>query len=465
MKFFHILLAALLINSAAVAQNQTGTLSPVLSEDSLPFTLQLEAIPFSLPVGLQSYASAIYKNRWIFLAGRTNGLHGFDNNGNNFPPEFQNTTIYIFDPATGSYASRDLKDPSSGLSQATIDTLSVTSSQSFQIQGTLYMVGGYGIDTATNDFGTKSTLTAIDLKKIMAWVYTGAQNGARSAIRQISHPLLQVTGGFLYRASPHNPFLLMLGQNFIGKYVPNSNGIYTEQIRPFWLQDDGRHLAIIPHASSITYPDYRRRDLNVVPVLHKLEPGYVALAGVFTLESGVWTVPILITADGESTEPDPDAAATFKQAMNQYNCPAFCLYSVKRDTNYIVLPGGISYGYFANGAFQTDSEFPFINQITTIQIDKNGQFTQHLMNAEYPFIASTGTNPGNQLLFGAEAEFFPAYNVPLFQNNAIQFDNLPKTPVIIGYIAGGIMSTLPNTATQADSTASPYIFTVKLIPK
>jgi len=36
---------------------------------------------------------------------------------------------------------------------------------------------------------------------------------------------------------------------------------------------------------------------------------------------------------------------------------------------------------------------------------------------------------------------------------------------VIGYLVGVIMSTLPNTNTFTDSTASPYIFTVKLIPK
>jgi len=52
--------------------------------------------------------------------------------------------------------------------------------------------------------------------------------------------------------------------------------------------------------------------------------------------------------------------------------------------------GGISFGYFDNGVFQTDGELPFINQVTTIRIDPQGRFTQYLMDAEYPVILSTG---------------------------------------------------------------------------
>jgi hypothetical protein len=454
---------ALFSTQLLMGQNQTETLSPVLSESSLPFTLELKTASFSLPTGLQSYASALYKGKWILLAGRTNGLHDFSNIGNNFPPIFQNTTVYVIDPSTGITTSRSLKNSSAGLSQEQIDALSVTASQFFQKGSTLYLVGGYGINTASGQMETKSTLTAINLKRLIRWVKKGKPS-VKKAIRQIADPILQVTGGALFQNDDHHPFLLILGQNFTGLYRGDSNGIYTKQIRSFWLNDNGKHLAIFPHQPSATLPDYRRRDLNVVPVMHRNQPGYVAFAGVFTLETGVWTVPIQIKPDGSSFEPTPSDPSTFKQAMNHYNCPAFGLYSVHSQDMYAVFPGGISYGFFSGGVFKTDSEIPFINQVTTIKIDKHSHYTQYLMDGEYPLITSTGSNPGNQLLFGAEAGFFPADNIPAFRNGVIQLDKL-CAPVVIGYIVGGIMSTLPNTNLPTDSTASPYVFSVKLIPK
>lgn len=444
------------------ADNQTDTVSTVFPENPLPYSLQIDIAPFSLPTGLQAFASALYKDKWILLAGRTNGLHDFANVGNNFPPIYQNTTIFVIDPETGSAISRPLTS-GSGLSQEVIDCLSVTAPQSFQDGKTLYVVGGYGINTATGEMETKSTLTAIDLKELLKWV-EGKKSSLKHALKQVSHPILQVTGGFLFQNSSHDPFLLMVGQNFAGLYHDDSNGEYTQQIRRFWLNDDGHHLSIFPLNSTTTFPDYRRRDLNIAPIMRHNEPAYVILGGVFTLSGGVWTVPITVFPDGSSFEPDPTALSTFKQAMNHYNCPSFGLYSTHTKDMYVVLPGGISYGYFSNGEFTTDSEDPFINQITTIQIDKHDQFTQYLMNAEYPFIASTGSNPGNQLLFGAEAIFFPKEDIPLFHNGVIQLDKIKK-PKVIGYIAGGIMSTLGNTSSPSDSTASPYVFTVTLIPR
>jgi hypothetical protein len=456
------LFAACSLLHTVSAQNQTESLTPVLPPDTLPFSLEIEQASFGLPTGLQGHAAGVYDGLWVLIAGRTNGLHGFDNHGNNFPVMFQNTTVYIVDPSNGFSWNRSLKDPGSGLSQEEIDILSVTAPEFFQKGKTLYLVGGYGINTATQQMDTKKTLTAIDLEKLIRWVKCGVPS-VKNAIRQTTSPFLQVTGGALFQDNDHAPFLLMLGQDFEGLYVPSSNGIYTEQIRAFWLNDDGKHLSITPHHVK-KRPDYRRRDLNAVPILHNQQTAYVAFAGVFALEGGVWTVPITISPDGSSFEPNPQAPQTFKQAMNQYNCACFGLYSSKANDMYVVFPGGISFGYFENGEFQTDEEDPFINQVTTIKIDKHNSFSQYLMEGEYPYIVSTGSNPGNQLLFGAEATFFPAGRIPLFRNGVIRLDELPKEPTVIGYIAGGIMSTLPNTNTMSDSTASPYVFKVTLIP-
>lgn len=462
-KWSFCFLSLLLTVSEANADNQTDTLSPVLPSDSLPFSLEIELTPFSLPTGIQSYASAIYKKKWIFIAGRTNGLHGFADIGNNFPPSFQNTTVYVFDPKNGKTWGRSLNEPSADLSIEEIDALSVTAAQSFQKGKILYLVGGYGINSLTGEMETKNNLTEINLKKLIQWVINGKPS-VKDAIRQVSDPLFQVTGGDLFQASDKDPFLLMLGQNFTGLYRSDSNGIYTEQIRAFWLKEDEKKLTVHFKKLKEPNPDYRRRDLNIVPIIRKNKPAYVAFGGVFTLTTGVWTVPITILPNGSSFEPNPNSSQTFKQAMNQYNCPAFGMYSKHEKEMYVVFPGGISYGFFSNGQFETDSEIPFINQVTTIKISRHGHYKQYLMDAVYPTIFSTGTRPGNQLLFGAEAQFFLAEGIRTYKNGVISMDKLPNRPTVIGYIVGGIMSTLPNTIDRTDSTASPYIFTVRFIP-
>lgn len=452
-----LLLSVNLIEGA----NQTPDTTPILSEDLLPFTIAIEEVPYQLPTGLHSGAAGTYRGQWVIIAGRTNGLHGFGVNP--FPPSQQNTDVYVIDCEKKMTYSRSLADPSSGLSQEQIDQLSVTSPEYSQRGKTLYICGGYGIDTATNEFNTKQTLTAVDLPKLIKWVKTG-KGSASAAIRQTSHPWMQVTGGYMALYNNHLQGMLVFGQNFDGVYTPGSNGQYTQQVRNFQIIDTGKELSVVPRKSEAPHDEYRRRDLNVVPIIKRGKPGYVALTGVFTLSGGIWTVPVTIALDGSTKMENPDNPNTFKQGMNNYVSATAQLYTKSDKTNYIVQLGGISYGYFYNGSFETDDEFPFINQVSTIKIDKHCKFSQYLMDAEYPVIYSQGTNPGNSLIFGAGAYYFNDDDVSELINQIIDYDDI-KQPTTIGYIVGGIMSTVPNTSTITDSTASPYIFRLVITPK
>lgn len=447
--------------------NQTDDLSPIHTSEELPFEVRVELADFILPNGIHSYAQAIYKGKWLILAGRTNGLHGFNNTGN-FPPSSQNTVVYVVDPISKTVFSRDLKDPGSGLKKFQIDLLSVTSPQSFQKNKTLYITGGYGIETATGLFTTKPYLTAINIPELIHWVtHPESSETAAQTIRHLFDPIFQITGGYMDRGEGDST-LLFFGQNFKGEYTPGSDGQYSKQVRRFQIIDEGNQLLVKIKKSLPLLPDpnYRRRDLNIVPFVRDLlgecVPCFVALSGVFTEAGGIWTVPVMININGQTEMDNPILPQTFKQGMNNYVCPTLNLFSGHLGSMYVVLFGGISFGYFTENGFQTDSEIPFINQITTIQYDQTATFKQYLMKSEYPVIPSIFSNPGNPLLFGAGAAFFPSEDLPKYDNGVIKLDHLSKKPFTIGYIVGGIASTLPNTNTQSDSGASPYIFRVIL---
>ena len=452
-------------------QNQTSDLSPIFPPDSLPFTISITLADFQLPsdnlnaFGIQSFAWAVYQGKALLIAGRTNGLHGFDIGDNNFPPRQQNTIVYVVDPDSQTVATKSLLDPSSQLSQSQIDALSVTASQYFQVNNTLYIVGGYGVDTPTGQFSTKSTITAIDVPGLMSWVESGNGSAAKY-VRQNTHPLIQVAGGFLTQVSPHQPFLLVFGQNFPGFYSAGSNGIYTQQVRIFKILDNGVDLYIKPEKQFDPNPNYRRRDISVFPIMQKTATSYVpavvALSGVFTPNAlaGIWTVPVMIKGDGASSMADPADPNTFKQGMNNYDCARAGLYSKSTNDMYLLSFGGISYLQVSGGMIVPDDELPFTNSVTTVKIDANGNFSQYLMANQYPTILSQFTHPGFPLLFGAEARFIPANHAPLFPNGVFSFDDLSSSPTLLGYIVGGIQSTLGNTMDIADSAASPYIFNV-----
>lgn len=130
---------------------------------------------------------------------------------------------------------------------------------------------------------------------------------------------------------------------------------------------------------------------------------------------------------------------------------------------YSVLFGGLTYETYQNGAFVPDAEIPFTNQVTAIKRCKNGFYKQYLLQTLYPTILSTASNPGNVLLFGAGAKFMPACDVPMYCNGVLNLEKI-KEQTVIGYIIGGIQSTVPNTNVITDSAASPYIFKVILAP-
>lgn len=460
---------------SAFTDNQTATVSPIHSEHTLPLRVAIKTAEFSLAGGLHSYVFGVHDGKWLLLAGRTNGMHSFNNDPNNFPPSQQNRDVYVVDPAKGTVKKRSLTSHRSGLSQHEVDLLSVTSPQFYQEGSTLYITGGYGVNSATGQFSTKDSLTAIDVPGLMRWVCRSTHRRASHFIRHISDPIFKITGGYMTKIGKHSPTQLIFGQNFQGFYFdPGTNGIYSDQVRRFHILDDGKKLAVKKLTPLPTHPDenFRRRDLNILPVMRykegKLIAESVAFSGVFTLTDGAWTVPVEINAHGKSSMADPSLSSTFKQGMNNYTCATVGLFSKKERDMYNIFFGGISYGFFVDGVFQTDSELPFINQVTTIKIDKHGHFKQYLMKEEYPVILSTNSNPGNRLLFGAGSAFILADDLPIYPNGVIKWDKLFSkchSKRCIGYIVGGIQSTVPNTSVPSDSAASPYIFKVYAIKK
>ena len=466
--------------AALAADNQTAQTSKIHSEHSLPFRVKLEKANFELPMGIQSYVHGIYEDKWLLITGRVDGMHTFvANSTNNFPINLQNTTVFVIDPLNKKTYTRSLRDVQSGLTREQIDLLSVTAAQAYQTGNTLYITGGYGVDTSTGNLDTKNALTAINIPGLIHWVvHPSDGETAVEHIRQIFDDTFKVTGGYMDKIKD-NPTLLIMGQDFDGFYMDASQQPpvfqqYTEQVRRFHIHDDGVSLSFTlePPLPSNPDPNYRRRDLNVVPIVKvvedKLQKAFVALSGVFTLTGGIWTVPVEISAKGHAKMANPDHKSTFKQGMNNYDCASFGMFSKKTGDMYTLLLGGISFGYFKKThhgyEFETSEDIPFISQTSAIRLDKRGHFKQYFMKSGgFPRMLSTTVNAGKPLFFGAEGEVILLDDVPKFSNNVIKLDEIKKK-TLIGYVVGGIVSTLPNTEVQADSSPSPYLFKVFVEP-
>lgn len=454
------------------AANQTPDVSPVQLNGPSPFKISVQPYDFGaadLPT-LHSFAAGEYNGKWVLIAGRTNGLHGFGPlNSNNFAPESQNRQVWVIDPVTKQSWSRSLDDAAAGLTNAEVNSLTPANTEFYQRGNRLYMVGGYGVQTAAGVTpalnSTFNTLSAIDLPGLVAWTQGGAGT-AKASIRQITDPSLAVTGGDIFEIAGRTH--LVFGQNFQGNYGPGSNGIYTDQVRSFDIVDDGINLSLANPTQTPDVAAYRRRDLDIVPVIKpgpggQLNQGLVALSGVFTPSNGAWTVPVEIDANGNPTMADPNDPATFKQGMNGYHSAKVGLFSESTGQMHELLFGGISYQYYeaATQQFLTDPNLPFVNDITDLSIDATDHYTENRIG-EFPVI---NDGSGNRLRFGANAEFFPVPGLDAYSNNVLKLDSITG-PTTIGYIFGGLASNAPNTrgVAGAASIASNMIFAVVVRP-
>jgi hypothetical protein len=94
-----------------------------------------------------------------------------------------------------------------------------------------------------------------------------------------------------------------------------------------------------------------------------------------------------------------------------------------------------------------------VNDITTYVRSANGSSQEYLMPARLPG------------LLGAEASFFTADGVPMTSSGVVRLAKL-HGPTVVGYMYGGIESTVPNTTDPAtQTTASSKVFAVIVTPK
>ncbi|MBC7784790.1 MAG: hypothetical protein H7144_13210, partial [Burkholderiales bacterium] len=420
--------AALTPAAQVRADNQTLDLSPIVIGAPQAFTTQILpslAFPSATVPTLHSFARANYtppaaaNSQWLMIGGMTNGLHDLGNDG--FDPAKHNKNIYVVDPVTQQVWSRPMTDPTSGLTTAQIESLATTNAQYSQKGSKLYITGGYGPTSATGKYHTFSELTSVDIPGLMNWVKTGT-GSAVANLRQISDPIFKVTGGEM-ATSANGKTHLVFGQDYPDNYESRQDGEYTKQVRSFTIVDNAGGLSISGAVSHPQQDDFRRRDLNMVPTIKKVNGNLVenlqALSGVFTPSFGAWTAPVNIDQDGIATQPDPLAPGTFKQGMNGYRCGTVGLYSASQEKMHTLLFGGISFQFYnpATGQIADDGNLPFINDITDIITDAQGNMIQHLLPASFPSIIAPGT--GTALLLGAEAEFFLKDGIATFGNVVI----------------------------------------------
>lgn len=446
------LLAALalaaLAPAAPAAAQQTQT---------LPFTVTWQPVSIPNLPALQSFARGTSDDgRWLLLTGRRAGLHDFKAPPeNNFPPAQMNDSIYVVDPA----ASRVWSMPVSIFPDSVADMFRVTNAQSAQSGDTLYVMGGYGMNSATGKMMTFPTLMAIDVPAAMTAVTSGNAAGLRAAITWSYDYRLAVTGGELQRLG--NTYYLIFGQQFDGMYDPNDANIgvtftqrYTEQIARFTLTTASGRPAIgtyyAPYRTTAPNRPYHRRDLTSAPIMTRGgTPGLGIYGGVFAPGNDS-TYRQAVYVNGAGAAPVLDG---YTQFMSQYTGAVLPLFSSRGGTMYTTFFGGISLYQVDRSAtpdaLVRNDTVPFISAVTTLVRRGDGSTFECVL---------ADSLPG---LLGAEAVLLPSPRVPDFENTVVRLDNV-TAPTTVGYFYGGILAQQPN---FGPSTATNTVLRVTVAPQ
>lgn len=473
MNLLRLLIPALLALPAgtAPAQHQTAALDSPVTGGLLPYGIALREIslaPAALP-NLHSMTTGLWNGQWVLFGGRTNGLHGMTGM-NAFDPQYENREVWVVDPVTRESWHKSWLEtsPASGLTADQVDSLSSVNTQSYQTGATLVVAGGYGYKRSAADHKTYDTLSTIDLPGLIQWVKQAPGSETTQAathVRQIRNAYFQVTGGSLKKIG--DEYQLIMGQNYDGRYRPNFNGVYTQQVRRFRIEDGAGPLTV-PVASMLAtapLPEYRRRDLNVMTVLqHDTTAGTyveraVVLSGVFTPANGIWTVPVEVGPGGAVTMDDPLAPETLRQGFQIYHCAKAGFYHRATREMHLMLFGGLTileHDPLA-GSFTRDDQAPFTNQCGVVVRREDGSFRQFFLPARFPLIT---TLDGKELRFGTNAEFFPAASLPMMHPEVIDLAMIREERVI-GHVFGGIVADAGN---GGSTGASGRVFEVILTP-
>jgi hypothetical protein len=459
-----------IVANPAVAQNQSDSLSPLVT-GGVPFRVEMELVDWvgdDLPA-IHSAAYATLGEQLLLVGGKTSGLHNFTCDPDvNWPAADFNGTLMVVDFKTRDTFTRPLADVASGLAPNQIASLSSSNPLSHQSGERLVSLGGYGIDEH-GDYVTFSTLRVLDVAGVIGWV-----RGDRTQLADHIHfhespenappDFFTICGGVLIENG--DEFWSCLGQNFQGGYVDLSacpsigtTQAYTKSIRRFALDAFRPDAPPVYLGETASPPAWaRRRDLNVLPAVVPGGDGAVALAGVFTLEEGIWTAPIVIDPQGEMSMGDHDAPGTLLQGFNAYESGRLSLWSELRRENWFLTFGGLGFQVLAEGTLVENYAIPYSNETLAVRYAPDtDSWSQHLIGTSYPL--STDEN-GNAWFNGTDT-----LTIPLVDQSRRQIDlDAITEPTSVAYLYGGIVANGQGIVTFPDTFASNQLFEVILVP-
>lgn len=408
---------------------------------------EVELTPIVIPElgGIQSYSVGTHNGEWLILGGRLDGLHerqpfaSFSADGNNHE-------MIVVNPMTKKVWKKSVNT----LPTQIKEQLSSTNMQFYQVGEKLITTGGYGYSPSVGDHITYPFLTVIDIPNVI----NDIKNGDISSgdFHQIENELFRVAGGRLNKID--DIYYLVGGHKFMGKYNPMGSDHgpgfvqeYTNEIRKFELTFNNEfNLNVLSPVHDELH--LHRRDYNLVPTVKNGDFGLMAFSGVFQNSADLpWLYPIYIGSD--TYEPLED----FSQYFNHYHCATLPIYNESSEEMNTLFFGGIAQFYMDGDLLVQDNDVPFVNTIANIKLSREGILSETVLDASMPGY------------LGAGSEFILSDEQNQFGQGILSGESVGDEFKLVGYIYGGIRSTLPNIFwinTGEESNASNTIYQVAL---
>lgn len=418
--------------------------SSVNSQNGFNYALRLNQVEVDGLPGLHSYAYAQHDGKWLLIGGRRDGLHARQP-FNAFPENFNNLDIFVVDVKNNGLWTGTLNDLNVGIKEQ----LQSTNLNFYQTADTLYIIGGYSYTASVEDHITHPKMTSLIVSEVIDAII--GDEPIAPFFQQIEDDVFANTGGQMGKIGDY--FYLIGGHRFDGRYNPMGNPTYVQTyktgIQKFKITNTSNDLSFSDYTFTEDPVHLRRRDYNLLPqVFPDGSEGYTISAGVFQINANL---PFLYPVD--ITENDYTPITGFNQYLSHYHGAKTAIYDAQANEMHNLFYGGMSQYYYDNGNLIQDDEVPFVNTISRVTRDSNGNLQEFQMPVDMPGLK------------GAGSEFIPNLDAPYSSKKVLTINDVTEDSVLIGYIFGGIETQLRNpfSNNQTDQTsADASIFEVWL---
>ena len=208
------------------------------AQDSFLYRVELEPVVVPNLPGMHSFAYAQHDGKWLILGGRLDGIHARQP-FNAFPENQNNKEAFVIDYENQTFWSANLDV----LPVSIFEQMQSTNMNFYQVEDTLYFIGGYAYSNTEQDHITFPSMTTIIVSEVMNAIMNAGD--ITPFFKQIDDDIFALTGGQMGKMD--GKLMIIGGHRFDGRYNPMGHATYVQSysnaIRTFEVNNAGTQLS------------------------------------------------------------------------------------------------------------------------------------------------------------------------------------------------------------------------------